>query len=139
MICDAINKKLCIISYKSKIVGGKEKEFALKKLPCYPIFGTPKFQALPKSSWFSTVPSSKALLKIGWKQQIELQTILVASVHPPANYTCVHNVLWMFRGVLFFISALALNFASNRFSFKSFVGFLLFAVSTINQLCGFLW
>ncbi len=45
----------------------------------------------------------------------------------------------MFWGVLFFISALALNFASNRFSFKSFVGFLLFALSTINQLCGFLW
>jgi hypothetical protein len=45
----------------------------------------------------------------------------------------------MFWAVLFFISALALNFASNRFSFKSIVGFLLFAVSTINQLCGFLW
>jgi hypothetical protein len=46
----------------------------------------------------------------------------------------------MFWGVLFFIpAALALIFASSRISFKSFVAFLLFAVSTINQLCGFLW
>jgi hypothetical protein len=45
----------------------------------------------------------------------------------------------MFWGVLFFIPALALIFASSRISFKSFVAFLLFAVSTINQLCGFLW
>jgi hypothetical protein len=45
----------------------------------------------------------------------------------------------MFWGVLFFTPALALIFASSRISFKSFVAILLFAVSTIHQLCGFLW